>query len=570
VPSKSSKQWLFETAGIAALLLLVAVIYARTSAYPFLNYDDGRIVFNHPVMRQGLSWKGLSWALTHGLFGIWMPATALTHMTDVTLFGLRAGGHHLTSVLWHALAVLLFYAALRALTGARGASFLAAALFAAHPLRVEDVAWVASRKDLVCGAFFALALLAHARYARRPGALRYAALLAAVLLAFAGKTSALPLPAVLLLLDAWPLGRFHTGDGAKPSFRRAVWLVMEKAPMGLLALAVLAVTWGAQHEVGSIVEEGAAPPALRMAAVGGNYAHYLGAFFWPFGLSPHYPIVPTVPWKAGAAWALLVALSLGALAVRRKRPWLTVGWFWFLLALIPVIGIISYGNAPYADRHMYLSGMGLSMAVAWLLCEAGERLARCRGGKTAGFVMAAALVLALAGLSWRQAGFWRDEPSVFARVLRLYPDDDLAHAKLGDCRYAQGDLEGATKHYLEAIRLQPNITDWNYNLGSMLIETNPGGALPWLEKAVRLAPERGDIQTNLGYALLQLKQPAAALPYLEAGAKLDPENPNAHINLGVAFMNLGRKEEARAAFERSLTLDSANAAAQANLKLLGS
>jgi tetratricopeptide (TPR) repeat protein len=497
-----------------------------------------------------------------------MPATALTHMLDVSLFGLWAGGHHLMSGLWHALAVLAFYAALRALTGARGASLLAAALFAAHPLRVEDVAWVSSRKDIVCGLFFALALLAHARFARRPGPLRHAALLAAALLAFAGKTGALPLPAVLLLLDAWPLGRFHAGDGAKPFLRRAFWLVAEKAPMVLFAFAVLAVTWRAQHEVGSIVEAGTDPPALRAAAVGGNYVHYLGVFLWPFGLSPHYPPVPLVPWKAAGAWALVFTLSLGAFAARRTRPWLTVGWFWFLAALVPVVGFISFGNAPYADRHMYLSGMGLSMAVAWLLCEVGEGLYRFRGGRSVAFAAAVVLVLALAGLSWRQTGFWRDEPTVFGRVLRLYPDDDLAHAKIGDCLFARGDVEGAKAHYMEAIRIRPNIVDWNYNLGSMLLASDPAGALPWLEKAARMAPDRGDIRTNVGFALLQLKRPAAALSHLEEGARLDPENPNAHLNLGVACMNLGRKDEARAAFQRALALDPANVAAQTNLKLL--
>jgi len=559
---------MMETAGIAAVLLLVAAIYARTAAYPFLDYDDGHIVYNHPVVNQGLSWHGLYWSLTHALYGVWMPATAFTHMTDVTLFGQWAGGHHLMSVLWHALGVLAFYVALRALTGARGASLLAAALFAVHPLRVEDVAWVSSRKDIVCGVFFALALLAHARYARRPGPFRYALLLAASLLALAGKTSALALPAVLLLLDAWPLGRFRTAPGVKPFLKRAFRLALEKAPIGMIALAVLAVTWRAQHAEGSIVSADNTASGLNAAEVGVNYVHYFGAFLWPSGLSPHYPFYTLVPWKAAAAWMLLLFLSLVALALRRSRPWLAVGWFWFLVIMVPVIGFVHYGNAPYADRHMYLSGMGLSLALAWSLGEAGERVSCCRGGTSARVIAAIVLVLALAGLSWRQTGFWRDGNTVFSRVARLYPDDDLAQAKLGDYRYAGGDLQAAKTHYLNALRVRPNAPDWNYNLGSMLLESDPAAALPLLEKAARLAPDRGDMQTNLGCALLQAKQAAAALPHLEAGARLDPKNPNAHINLGVACMNLGRNGEARAAFGRALALDPANAAARANLKLL--
>ena len=565
---KPERQWIVETAGIAALLLLVAGIYARTAGYPFIHYDDGRLVFDQPVVKQGLSWQGLSWVLTNGLYGIWMPMTALSHMADVTLFGLWAGGHHLTSVLWHALAVLAVYAALRTLTGARGTSLLAAALFAVHPLRVEDVAWISSRKDLVCGTFFALALLAYARYAHRPAPLRYAVLLATGLAAMAGKTSAVPLPAILLLLDAWPLGRFYSRDHGGYPLRRALWLVAEKIPLVLIALAALAVTWRTQHEVGSVVDAYNAPFAQRAAAVGGYYVHYLGAYFWPFGLSPHYPYVALDPWKAAGAWALLSALSLGVFAVCHKRPWLAVCWFWFLVVMVPVIGFISFGNAPYADRHMYLSGMGLSVGTAWLLCEVGERLLNLKAGKLTGAVLAVLLVLALAGLSWRQTGFWRDTSSVFARALALYPNDDFAHAKLGDCQYAEGDLKGATAHYREALRIRPDFADWNYNLGSMLVESDPRQAGPLLEKAASLAPERGDIRTNLGYALLQLNQPALALPHLEAGARLDPNNPNAHINLGVAYLDLGRNDEARAAFQRALTLDPANAAAQANLKLL--
>ncbi len=566
--SKNIKQWVIETVGVAALLLPVVLIYARTVWFPAIDYDDGPMIFDHPVVKLGLSWEGFSWALTHGLHGIWMPLTALTHMADMSLFGTWAGGHHLTNMFWHALAVLMFYAALRALTGARGLSLLAAALFAAHPLRVEAVAWISSRKDLVCGAGFALSLLTYAWYGRYPSLTRYALLFAAVLLALAGKTSAAPIPAVLLLLDMWPLDRFHNDETGRFPFRRALWLVAEKIPFGLLAITVMVVTWRAQHEVGGAVETGAAPLLQRVAAVGCFYFHYLTGFLWPVGLSPHYPAFAFVLWQVLASWGVVLALSLAALATRRHRPWLTIGWFWFLVTLIPVVGLMPYGNTPLADRYMYLPGMGLSLAAAGILCEVGERLCRRGLAKNMGGAMAAVLIACLAAVSWWQTGFWRDTHTAFGRVVQLYPNDDLGLARVGDWRFDQGDLEGATKLYLEAIRIRPDCPDWNYNLGSMLVAGDPGRALPFLEEAARLAPGRGDIRTNVGYALLQLKQPAAALLHLEAGARMDAQNPNAQVNLGVALMNLGRAEEARTAFQRALVLDPANAAAQANLRLL--
>ena len=548
-------------AAMAAVLLLLVILYARTACYPFIEGDDAAMVTQHPVVKLGLSWHGLLWALTHGLYGIWMPLTALTHMTDVSLFGSWAGGHHLTSVLWHVLAVLAFYTALRVLTGVRGASLLAAALLAVHPLCVEDVAWVSSRKDLVCGVFFALALLAHGWYAQRPGLFRYAVVFAMALLALAGKTSAAPIPAVLLLLDAWPLGRFRTGDNAKCSPRRALWLVAEKIPLGLLAVAVMAVTWRAQHEVGAVAETGAPPFVLRVAAMGGCYVHYLAAFFGPFNLSPSYPYPPLVLWKASGSWVLVAALTLGALAARRKAPWLAVGWFWFLAALVPVSGLMPYGTAPYADRYMYLPGMGLCLAAAWTL--ATLPLGRVLRG-----ALCIALVLILAGVSWGQVGVWRDTWSLFARKMQVCPNDAPTFSKAGEWLLKKGDLDGAIRCYRDAARLAPGNAGYCYNLGSALMDRNPEESVPWLEKATRLNPGDGPAWTNLGCALMNLKRPQDALAPLREGVRIQPNDANARVNLGVALLRTGNREEARAVFGQALALDPLNAAAKSNLKLL--
>ena len=546
---------------LGVLLAATAAVYARTAFFAFIEGDDAAMITGHPVISQGLSLRGVCWSLTHGLYGIWMPATALTHMADISLFGQWAGGHHLTSVFWHGLAVLAFYAALRFMTGARGPSLLAAALFALHPLRVEDVAWISSRKDLVCGTFAALTLLAHAWYARRPSMLRYLALFAAFLLALAGKTSAAPLPAILLLLDAWPLARLRGNAAAAPAARRALWLVAEKIPFALLAAVALAVTWHAQREVGAVIETGAPPPLLRVAAVGERYLHYLLSFLWPFGLSSNYPAAPFAPAKAAAAWALIAILSLAALVPRRRCPWLAVGWFWFLAALVPVVGLLPYGSVPYADRYMYLPGMGLSLAAAWTLAEVP--LAR-----TARILLCGGLSALLAGLSWVQVSAWRDTRSLIERKMGVFPDDAPTFSTAGNWFLARGDLEQAIRCYRETVRIAPDSPDYCYNLGAALLEKDAAEAAKWLEKATQRNPGDGAAWTNLGCALLNQNRPQDALAPLREGVRLQPRDANAHVNLGLALLRCGARGEARAVFLRALQLDPQNTAAQTNLQLL--
>ena len=548
-------------AGMVAVLFAVVVLYARTAQYPFIQGDDWSMVLKHPVIHDGLTWHGLWWSLTNSLYGIWMPLTALTHMADMSVFGDQAGGHHVANLLWHLLAVVAFYAALRALTGARGASLAAAALFAVHPLGAEDVAWVSSRKDLVCGSFFALALLAHAWYARRPGYLRYALVLAAGLLALAGKTSAVPLPAVLLLLDAWPLGRFRAGGGVKERARRALWLLAEKIPLLLAGIAVSVVTWRGQQALGAVTEKGVPPSAERMAEVGGNYVHYLAAYFWPLGLSPQHPFPSFVLWKVVAAWCLVAALSVGVLVFRRRCPWLALGWFWFLAALVPVVGLLPYGTVPYADRYMYLPGMGLAVAVAWTLTKLP-----LRGVPRA--LICGVVVLVLAGVAWGQVGVWRDTWSMYERKMKVYPNDAATFARAAQWLSEKGDMERATKCDREAVRLAPEVDEYCYNLGTDLAKSHPEEAAKWFEKATRLNPKNGNAWDNLGDALLKLDRPVDAVNPLCEAALLQPRNPVPLINLSAALLRIGKKEEARAALGKALVLDPQNTLAKSILQTL--
>ncbi len=550
---------------MAAVLLALAALYARTAQYPFLQGDDQSIVTQQPEVMAGLSWHGVAWAFTHLHFGLWMPVTSLSHMLDASLFGDWAGGHHLASVLWHMLAVLAFFGAARALTGRRDAAVVAAALFALHPLRAESVAWVAGRKDLTAGLFFALALWAHARHAQRPGAARYFLVLLTGALAMMGKTSAMVLPGVLLVLDAFPLGRYAAPDGSmRFSARRAAVLFAEKIPLMVLALAVTVLAWQGEKTVGALAVVEKHSPLAGLAAAPAHYLHYLRVFLLPFGLSPVY-LDSALTGSAGVMamkTALFVLVCIAACALRRRMPWVTVGWVWFVGALVPVIGIVRFGESPCADRFSYIPAMGLSIAAAWMLVN----LPVNRAPRT---LLCTGLAIALAALTWGQAGIWRDTWHLFERKMQVYPNDAPTFSKAGGWLLEKGDADGAIRCYREALRIAPDSADDCYNLGSALMDRNAGEAVQWLEKATRINPNDGPAWTNLGCALMELKRPQDALKPLQEGVRLQPKDSNARVNLGVALLRADRKDEARAALEQALALDPANTAAQANLRLLG-
>jgi tetratricopeptide (TPR) repeat protein len=551
-------------AAMAALLLLLAALYARTAQYPFLQGDDASIVTRQPEVMRGLSWHGVAWAFTHLHFGLWMPVTSLSHMLDVSLFGDWAGGHHLSGVLWHMLAVLAFFGAARALTGRRDAAVVAATLFALHPLRVESVAWVAGRKDLTAGLFFALALWAHVRHARRPGVARYSAVFLAGALAMLGKTSAAVLPGVLLLLDIFPLGRYAAQGGEfRLLARRALVLFAEKLPLVVLALVVIALAWRGEKAIGALVSFDEHPPLAGLAAAAAHYLHYLRVFFLPFGLSPAY-IDDALAGSAqvtGGGIAIFALVCATALALCRRAPWVTTGWVWFVGALVPVIGLVKFGASPCADRFSYIPSMGLSLAFAWVLTSVPL-------GRALRVLLYATLALVLASLSWGQVGVWRDTWSLFERKMQVYPDDAPTFSKAGEWLLEKGDAEGAAKCYREAVRIAPDSADNCYNLGSALMERNPEEAAQWLEKAARLNPGDGAAWTNLGCALMNLQRPREALAPLQEGVRLQPKDANARVNLAVALLRAGKREDARAALEQALALDPLNAAARANLESL--
>lgn len=535
-------------AALAGLLAAaVLLLYAPVSTFEFTGLDDNEYVTENAHVRSGLNGPSVAWAWTAYHSGHWHPLTWLSLMLDCQLYGVEAGALHLGNAILHALgAALLFLALLRA-TGDLWPSLFAAALFALHPLRVESVAWVAARKDVLSGLFLMATLWAYAGYARRESVARYAAVLLAFGLGLLAKPTLAVLPCGLLLLDYWPLRRttlpLETDVPAGlPRARSAAWLVAEKLPLLALSLLTLTQTFAAQGAAGAVaVSENLTLP-VRAGNALWNYAAYLGRSFWPFDLAVFYPLKP-VPASMVVLSALgLAAVTLAAWRLRRSRPWWLVGWLWFAGTLVPVSGLVQFGGQSMADRYAYLPHIGLVLALTWELAELVRRRNLPRAAVAA---VAVVLLAASAARSSSQLGYWRDSVTLFEHALSVTTGNYLIHNNLGTVLEARGDKEGASRHYLEAARINPT---WPEALN------NAGIAHAWrgdlvrarehFAAALRIRPAFARAENNMGTALAMQGDHDAAIEHYQRAVQLDPGYVDAHYGLADALEKRGRHGEA--------------------------
>ena len=505
-------------AAIAALLFaLTFALYARTSAFAFVNYDDDVYVTRNPHVFGGLSCADARWAFTSGYAANWHPLTWLSHQLDVQLFQLDPGAHHRTSALLHALNAALLYLALTALTGASGRSALVAALFAWHPLRVESVAWVAERKDLLSAAFSFAALLAWARYVRGGARAAYGLALALFALGLLAKPMGVTFPCVLLLLDVWPLARRARG---------VTWrsLLLEKVPFFALALGSCAVTWLVQRAGGAFGSFESLGLEARIANSFLAYATYVGRTFWPAGASvfhlhPAYAHPERSPWTLAvlAALLFLVLVSVALVRLRRRAPYALVGWLWFLGTLVPVIGLVQVGWQGWAERYSYFPCVGLALALVWGV----HALASTPRARNVALAVSALALLALAATTSADLATWRDSRALFERAVAVDEANPVAHNNLGEALEQAGDLAGARVHYARSLELHPST-----------------------------AP----VRVNLARVLRGLGQLDEARAELERALADDPELPRAHADLGTLLFGLGRESEALVHLRRARAL----------------
>ncbi len=541
---------------VSALLVVVTVaVYAPVRHHGFVNYDDPEYVTENPAVTGGLRTANVVWAFTRAHSANWHPITWLSHMLDCDLYGLAPAGHHLTSVVLHAATSAALFVALVTMTGALWPSAWVAAMFALHPVHVESVAWISERKDVLCALFWMLALVAYGRYVRAPSLRRYAVVAVSYVLALMSKPMAVTLPLVLLLLDVWPLRRV-----AVP-FGRAI---LEKLPLLVLTLAASLVTILTQSRAGAIASLELVPLGARLANATVAYVRYLVMLVWPAGLSPFYPLELPVPtW--GVAGALVVLGAISALVVRSapRRPYLLVGWLWYLVTLVPVIGIVRAGEQSMADRFTYIPSVGIFVMVAWPAAE----LARASRLQARVIATAAIVALVAASIVTRvQLAYWHDSESLFRHALAVTRDNYLAHTNLGSALTKDGRTAEAFEHFAAAVQIKPGYAKARVNLGMAYADrADATAAAAQYAEALRLDPTSAMAHYNWGLLLAQSGSLDEAEQHYREALRLDPRYAKAQNNLGWALAARGRTDEAIAAYREALRIDPTLAAAHNNL-----
>ena len=451
-----------------AILLVIGTLalYSPVANHGFINYDDDGYVSNNPNVTAGLSWQTIRWSMTATEQANWHPVTWLSHQLDCELFGLDAGYHHLTSVLIHAINVVLVFLLLQKATGAAGPSLVVAALFAWHPFNVESVAWVAERKNVLSTFFALLSIGAYGWYARKPALHRLLLVTLLFALALMSKPMAVTLPFLLLLLDYWPLQRVIGWSGPGPQFvvpqKSIVSLIVEKWPFFLLSLASCVITIWAQK--GAVKSLHLYPIAVRLENALYSYVIYLGKTFWPsrFALFYPHPGASLALWKPVLALVLLSAISAALWMQRSVRPYLLVAWLWFLGTLVPVIGVVQVGDQALANRYAYLPLIGLFVLIVWGsrdLFNAGHLSPRLRWG------IAIATLATIALLSRREISYWRDSVSAWSHTLEVTTANLPAEQSIASALDARGENDAAIPHYLNVIRLDPTNLPSRINVG---------------------------------------------------------------------------------------------------------
>jgi tetratricopeptide (TPR) repeat protein len=556
---------------VVALILGTWLVFGQTLGHDFVSYDDSGYVYQNDIVSRGLTLEGLKAAFLQPHARNWHPLTTISHMIDCQIFGLEPSGHHLVNVLFHLGAVLLLFEVLTRATGVRWSAAFVAGLFAIHPLRVESVAWIAERKDVLSSFLFVLTMGAYVAYARRPSVGRYLGTCILLSLGLMAKPMLVTLPGLFLLLDYWPLGRFQSRVAnsivapvtVTRSFRR---LLLEKVPMLMLALGSAVATLLAQRYT---VDYAAAtlPLYWRISNSLCSVFIYIGQMFWPVNLAVFYPYPshPVSGWLVAGLTTALMGVTVVAFLCRRSRPWIIVGWSWYLISLLPVIGLVQVGLQAHADRYTYLPQIGLAIIVAW------EIALFARSRLTARYLVSAASVIALlvlGRLAWLQTRTWKNTETLWTHAAKVNPRNVVAHYSVGSIRREAGDLDGAIAHYRQALKFasveavevgQPNVAYLHNSLGSALqAQGHLSEAAQEYRQATEIKPDFADAHSNLAGALVRQGETDQAITEYEIALSIPPEDAASHLALGFLLLRKNENAFALAHFDRAVALEPAS------------
>jgi tetratricopeptide (TPR) repeat protein len=541
------------------LALVTLAIYAQTATHGYVAFDDETYVYQNPWVKAGLTAPNVAWAFTTFLSANWHPLTWISYMLDFSLFGDSPGEQHLVNMALHLGSVLLLFLALARMTRQMWRSALVAAIFAVHPLHVESVAWISERKDVLSTFFEMLALLLYVRYTEKPGVRSYLSVAAAFGLSLLAKPMVVTFPFVLLLLDYWPLRRIEWPLNGVIVRR----LFVEKTPLLAIAAVGSVLTFMAQRGSGAVASFAGLPLHLRIANAAVAYVDYMKEALLPVDLAVLYPFWPPAPAAVIASVLILAALTVVAWRWVKQRPYLAVGWLWYLGMLVPVIGLVQVGSQMMADRYTYVPLVGLSIALVWTVADFVEHRAALR---TAAAAVAILALAALTGAAYQQAAYWKNSRTLFEHTLAVTRGNYAIENNLGLVVASEGDHARAIELYRSALAIAPDYVEALANLGQEQLHSGQlDQAQPNLTRALDLDPNIAQTQGDLGLLLAMRGDFVGARLHIERSLILDPGDAMNESNLCYVLTHLGRPDEALAHCNTALRISPGLSNAKFNL-----
>ncbi|MCL6519685.1 MAG: tetratricopeptide repeat protein [Armatimonadetes bacterium] len=586
------------------LVIITVAVYWPVLRHDFTNYDDDKYVTDNPPVQAGLTAPSIVWAFTKIHESNWHPLTWLSHMLDAQLYGPNPMGHHLTNLVFHVANVVLLFSVLMLMTGCVWRSGFVAALFAIHPLHVESVAWIAERKDVLSTFFWLLTMLAYFRYASSPRLGTYLPVVILFALGLMSKPMLVTLPFVLLLMDYWPLGRTtfssnlglcvsggvygthkagNLANGRKSGkgfvrFSENMNLLREKTPLFLMTLVSCVITFYAQKKQGSVQTFEFYPFGVRIANAFAAYSSYIRKTLWPNDLACFYPHPgrDLAMWKVLWGFIVLASISYFVWRLASRRPYLVVGWLWYLGTLVPVIGLVQVGMQAMADRYTYIPLIGLFIAIAWGIPELTRRKSNSDGKedgrqKVEATVFPFAACIAIVALmigTWFQVGYWKNSITLFERALAVTENNDTAHNNLGIALAWQGRLEEAIPHYKRALEISPMYGDAHGNLANAYAQLGMyDDAIREYKEVLKLNPNDPRAYYNMGNVLAAQGKAKEALQNYSRALGIKQDDAGAHLSIGKMLADQGKYDEALAEYKKAIELKPSFAEAHYNMGL---
>ena len=556
------------------LVLITTSVYWQVINFDFINYDDNEYVFDNPHVQDGITYDSIIWAFTTGHSSNWHPLTWLSHMMDCQIFGICAGGHHLTSLLFHIINSLLLFFVFRKMTGSQLQSAFVAALFALHPLHIQSVAWVSERKDVLSAFFWMLTLWAYVRYVRQSGWPRYLLILFFYICGLMSKPMVVTLPFVLLLLDYWPLKRFRLDESKEYLRAKILGLLGEKIPLFILTAASAGITFLVQHQSGAMRSFEIIPFSDRLSNILISYIQYIIKFLYPINLGIFYPFPDTIPgWKVITSILILGAISWAAVKLINRKPWFIVGWLWFLGTLVPVIGIVQVGIQSMADRYMYLPMIGLLILISWGI---PELLGKWHFRKAILSLSSALVIIIFLWITHFQLTYWTDTYTLFNRAIAVTKNNAFAYNVVADEFASKGDDKSAEKYFLAALAIKPNDTDALKGLGQLAYLTGDyDNALHYYQRALKISPADAEILNRTGktyynLGLLSSKQGKfnEALDNYKMAISMNPQDDNAYKSLADLLFSQGDMIQALKNYSEALQITPDDATTHYNIGVI--